>query len=111
MDLTDHIGEITQLAHLKRLSLRFCEVVNLTPLADMTSLTHLQIAGPDVPDYLRQIKKLPQIRDLDILGGEDNLPVLDLSSLGSRQVNVHIYRHRRRIIGADKRVKVKWLDE
>lgn len=111
MDLTDHIGEITQLAHLKRLSLRFCEVVDLTPLADMTSLTHLQIAGPGIPDYLRQIKKLPQIRDLDILGGEDNLPVLDLSPLGSRQLNVHIYRHRHRIIGANKRVKVKWLDE
>ena len=111
MDLTDQIGEITRFAQLKRLSLRHCKVVDLAPLADISSLTHLQIAGPDVPVYLSQIKRLPQLRDLDILSGEDDIPVLDLSPLGDLQLNVHVYRHRHRIIGTSKRVKIKWLNE
>src|SRR5260370_36759362 len=62
MDLTDQIAEIAQFAQLKHLSLRHCKVVDLAPLADIGSLTPLQIASPADPIYLSQITRRPPLR-------------------------------------------------
>lgn len=110
VNTTDELRELARLAHLHTLSIRNCHIRDLTPLASIKSLTCLQIAGPLVPTYLEQIKHLKQLTAIEILINPNDTKDIDLSALGNRHLTIRTYRHRHRIIGVGKGIKIKWLD-
>jgi hypothetical protein len=100
------LAELTHFSNLNRLSIRLCDVDDLTPLTEVRSLRTLQIAIPIRPGYLGQIRRLPQLTDLEILSSSDSPRDIDLAELGDVRLTVHTYANRHRILRAGKGVRL-----
>jgi len=105
----DEVGEIARFAALEFLSIRYCEVEDLTPLATVGGLRTLQIVTPVDSGRLAQIARMPQLTTLEILSNVEDRRNIDLSGLGDAQLTVRAHADRHRIVGAGPRIKVKWL--
>lgn len=105
----EELDQFARFAALEKLSIRHCHVEDLTPLATVTSLRTIQIVTPVNQDHLAQINRLTQLTTLDILSSPDDPRDIDLSGLGDVKLTVRAYPDRHRIVGAGKRIKVKWL--
>ncbi|MFF1607726.1 NACHT domain-containing protein [Amycolatopsis sp. NPDC058278] len=106
------LGELDEIARfpaLDKLSIRYCEVEDFTPLATIGGLRTLQIATPIDPGQLAQIARIAQLTTLEILSNPEDGRDIDLSVLGDAQLTVRTYAARHRIIGAGPGIKVKWL--
>ncbi|MEV4050314.1 NACHT domain-containing protein [Amycolatopsis sp. NPDC049688] len=105
----DELGEIARFSALNTLSIRYCQVEDLSPLATVETLRTLQIVAPVDPVQLAHIARLTQLTTLEILSDSDDRRIIDLSGLGNAELTVRAYPERHRIVGAGPRIKVKWL--
>ncbi len=103
------LGELARFAALDRLSIRHCQVSDLTPLTTVESLRTLRMVTPVDSDQLTQIAGMTQLTTLDILSKPMERGDIDLSGLGDARLTVRAYPDRHRILGAGPGIKVKWL--
>ncbi|MFI9387231.1 NACHT domain-containing protein [Kutzneria sp. NPDC052558] len=105
----DGLDQLEHFPALEKLSIRNCGVDDLAPLATVESLRVLQIVTPVNPDHLAQISRLTQLSTMDILSSVDAPRDIDLSGLGDVELTVRTYPNRHRIVGAGRRIKIRYL--
>ncbi|HET6709177.1 NACHT domain-containing protein [Amycolatopsis sp.] len=103
------LHELSRFSALDGLSIRHCQVEDLTPLATVGSLRTLQIVTPVDQAHLAQVARLPQVTTLEILSDSEDRRDIDLSGLGDAKLTVRAYPDRHRFVGAGPRIKVKWF--
>ncbi|WP_103338825.1 NACHT domain-containing protein [Amycolatopsis sp. CA-126428] len=101
------LGELSRFPALERLSLRRCQVEDLTPLSTVRGLRTLEVLTPVDPNWWAQIARMNQLTTLDIMSIRGDRGDIDLSELGDAKLTVRTYADRHRIVGAGPGIKVK----
>ncbi|MGV9366039.1 NACHT domain-containing protein [Amycolatopsis sp. NPDC003731] len=102
------LGDLAHFSEVTKLAFRGSDVVDFTPLRDVTNLRTLQISASASAANLAQIAQLPQLTALEIMIYPEYESSLNLSALGDAQLIVRTYAERRyRIVGAGKGIKLE----
>ncbi|GAA3398229.1 NACHT domain-containing protein [Cryptosporangium minutisporangium] len=111
VSMSSELPELARFGQLDSLSIRSCDVSDLSPLSSVPSLTKLEIAPSDGDlSFLAGLRSVDRLAELTILSDKDDTWTVDLSLLGDRPLIVRLYRDRHRIIGAGRGIRVKRID-
>ncbi|ADJ45889.1 large ATP-binding protein [Amycolatopsis mediterranei S699] len=101
------LGELSRFPALERLSIRRCQVEDLTPLSTVRGLRTLELLAPVNPSWWAQIARMNQLATLEIISSPGGRGDIDLSGLGDARLTVRAYPDRRRIVNAGPGIEVR----